>query len=220
MTLGQIRAAVRRRIQEVTPYLYTDGELKTIINTGLEEIHSRVRETQPEAVVHTAVLDTIAGFTLYPKPIGMIQELELSLLTPTASGYLPMDRRTHEWQRSVEQQNRRTGYSSPPAQSLHQYSHFGRFFRIYPATPTSVVSGLLCTYVPTLTMDEDTDVPQLPYFLHQAVVLRAKLIVCEEVGEDAGADEARLEKILARIPTDYSIKGGDNDAFEADYGKS
>jgi hypothetical protein len=105
------------------------------------------------------------------------------------------------------------------ATSNKHWAQKGRWIRVYPTPSAASTGGLRLTFVPTLAMGADTDVPDVPLSMHHGIVLAARLEALGDTDEDVdpGTLDAigkKLAVILDRIPLYYGQDQGEPELFE------
>ena len=204
-TRAQLRAWLRRRLQETTPAQWTDSTLNSYLNEGLYFMQQEIEKIEPEAFVYVDTANTVADQDLYAMPTNMKSDLELEYKAASSSEYATVPKRDRRFTRENT-----TG--------LVYYAHQGRYFLIRPVPSNSVSAGLRLTYVPILTMGSDSDVPILNIDLHMGIVLAAQLTALGDVDESTGKEAVRTElaQMILRIPLHYQKTSAEPDRFSVD----
>jgi len=190
-----MRALLRRRLQDTaaTPEL-SDANLNELLNLALLDIQEAVLAVDPGAFVSVDTFDQAASQERYDKPPGFLYEYELAILDASkAAGWRPLIRQSYQ-----ESRLRVSG-------ATVAYSSLGRFFYLSPIPSASVNEGLRLTWVYSLSMNADSDVPLLVLPLHDAVVDAAMAKALSETSELEAMDRAnaRVARKLERLPTYY-----------------
>lgn len=215
MDRAKMRSILRRRLQEETADQWDDSDLNELLNVGLQRMQSAIMKVDPLAFVAISTADTVIGATLsnqfYAYPPGFFYELSVELKTSSTSDYAEIERKTHKDVLSA---------SSSSAQDPF-YARIGRNFAVAPPLSAAVTAGLRVTFVDTLTMNDDADIPDIPKSLHIGIVLYAHYFTLPESGEgEAQANVLKeLSVVLAEIPLVYTSAAGTADALRPDIDK-
>jgi hypothetical protein len=206
-----MRTLLRRRLQEVEADNWQDTDLNDLLNLGLHEVQKRIVSVDPFAFLWIDTTHLVQGQSLYKKPVGFWYEYELNLLDTTANPprYTRMVRNDYEALRDAG-----TGNAA-------QYAHAGQYFFIAPAPEAAVASGLQILWMPSLEMAVDSDVPDIHFAMHNAVVVATQLITFGETGVAREAIAAEYEglanpEVIARY---YHRSAADLDQIKIDTGK-
>lgn len=209
MTRGQLRTMLRRQLQEVSEDQWTDDTLDSYLNMGLHSLQQAIMAVRPEAYLRIDDTDIVNAssdptLALIPKPQGFHHEIRLQKQDSTSSsGWTDLG--------MISYTKTRGRVSS--GQEL-KYAHWGRYFLLSPPPSTSVVGGLRLEWVPTLTMAEDTDVPDVPISLHKAIVYYAMKDALGETTEAAKIADGQLQVMLAQIPGFFIQSGADAEQID------
>lgn len=189
---------LRRRLQEVTAAQWTDAVLNDYLNLGLAFMQGKIMEIDPLFVVYTD--DTILSATIsdYPRPDGCMFEIFLRISedggTTFSDPLIKADlnelydtAETYDFSYSGEQ----------------HYARKGRFFRLASLPAADRANGLEITYVPTLSMGADTDVPDIHTIIHEGVVYRGEMIALGDTAEESVRAKEDLGAILESLPLYY-----------------
>ncbi len=205
MNRSTMRTLLRRRLNESTADNWQDADLNELLNAGLHLVQKEVLKVDPLAFIHWSKDDIVSGQSYYPKPQGFWHEIEIAQLDADhPQGYKPMKKQDYNVARELA------------AGSTEVYCHVGRYFAIFPAPSTSVVDGLQIQWTPTLSMAVDTDVPDLHFALHMAVVLMAQKYALGETGDDQRRVKEELVELLSDIPGYYLGSATENDRLWID----
>jgi hypothetical protein len=184
MLRSTMRTLLRRRLQESTADQWQNSELDDLLNLGLHEVQKRVVAVDPFFLVYIDEADIVAGQALYKKPVGFWYEFELKYLDSTTGEYVRMTRDDDPDTQKM------AGTSGTP-----KYSHFGQYFRVMPEPVTSLADGLQISWMPTMDMAADSDVPDINIALHSGIVVAAQLVTLGETGVDRSTIAAELESL-------------------------
>lgn len=169
---------------------WTSVSLNRYLNLGLAFVQSRILALDPEAFVFEDAFGLVAGQDLYPVPAGTITVRRV--MAPNRLRLL------HE---AVLAKRNAAGALGTP----DSWARYGRFMRLSPTPDTTAADAARISYVPTLTMAVDADVPPIHEHLHWAIVLRASLIA---LGSTADKDRllsrrVELADVLDDLPLYY-----------------
>lgn len=182
---------LRRRLQERVADQWTDAELNELLNLGLLEIQKSVLQVDPLAIIWIDVDDIVAGQEFYEVPPGMWYEFEVGVKTSASDAdFTILDPCSYHTRRSL-------------SSGAGRYSRLGKYISIRPIPTGSVVDGLQVRYVPSLSMSNDSDVPDLNLGLHLGIVLWAQILALGESLEDSGPTQATLKGLIEQIPLFY-----------------
>lgn len=202
MTLAQLRTMVRRRLQEDVADQWSDSELNDLINVALQRMQTAIMRVHPEAFISIATANVVVGSTLqarfYSLPPGFWYETMLELLG-TDGEYAKLERKSYREARAADEG------------SDAFYARHGQYFVLAPAPAAAVTNGLRVTFVPTLSLSADTDVPAIPVGLHAGIVLWAHLFALPESGEAEAQESVRrdLKALTDEIPLVYLESASD-----------
>jgi hypothetical protein len=212
MTLASLRNLLRRRLHddpgtgEGTAH-WTDADLNEIINLAYQQEQKEIIKIAPEATLKRVTTDILAGENLYPKPADMWFEISFGYIaTDYASGYRPMTK---------------SRFASIDAQTVGvtgevQYGHFGQNFIITPTPTTTLANGLRLSYVPILSVEDDSDVFAIPVPLHYAILIWADIIAKGETHEEVAGLYTALGKVNDDLSSYYFSHGQVPDTLELD----
>jgi hypothetical protein len=209
-----MRSMLRRRLQDEGAVNFTNADLNTYLNLGLQFMQTAVMAVKPEAFIEisTANLITTGDWPeLYPKPVGLLQIKKVEVDYNGDGTYSKLKKARNDQMDEFVLGNVET--------TMSRWSEKGRWIRIYEPPQTAVADGLRLTFVPSLTMGADTDVPDLPLVLHKGVVYEAQLEALGDTDEDMDAQtldvlSKKLAVILDRIPLYYGQDSGEPEVFE------
>lgn len=196
MTLFEMRAILRRQLNEETEQDWTDAMLDVMLNVGLQTVAKRFRKINPNAIVYIDTVPILSGDEYVPLPVGLVNTLHLQILNSTSLAYDTLKPRDYSTGRDLIS-------SSEGDSSLEvRYSLLGRFVVLSPVP--SAAGTLRVIYSPDPTVTEDTDVPPVPLFSHMAIVLYAKLFLLGETNEDTMQKTKDLiEEVLGDLTEHY-----------------
>lgn len=172
----------------------TDAFLNSLLNLALLDVQERVLEVDPGAFVSVNTFDLVAAQERYDKPAGFLYEYELAIAdTAQGTGWRPLRRASY--------QSTRRRVSS----AVVEYASLGRWFYLSPIPSASVDDALMLTWVYSLSMSADDEVPLLVLPLHEAVVDKAVVKALAGTSETDALEraDARAEAVLDRLPRYY-----------------
>lgn len=211
MTRAQMAARLQRRLQDTTDEQWDAAARNELLNDGLREIQKRVILIDPYFLIYVDRADVVNGEARIKKPVGFLYEFKLERKTSATGDYSKMTR-LDDVDASVRASN----------STANIYSHDGQYFKLSPTPSASVASGLQLTWMPTLAMAADTDVPDLHIALHFAVVLAAQVIALGDTGVARESVAAELEsqagpEVISRY---YHRTAADPDYIQIDSGRA
>jgi hypothetical protein len=196
VTRGTMRTLLRRRRKDVAAINWTDSELNELLNEAAGYVQKEVMKVDPTAFLKITRQHIKADVDRYAKPQGIWSLLDVAKKDTSTGRYVslgtPVDFLTIR------------GLQASTGSTATRFALFGEEILIGPTPDSDLDDGLEWVWVSSATMSEDDDVLGLHIALHQAVVLRAEILLAPET---ASPDVTTLEKILAKeledIPTYY-----------------
>jgi hypothetical protein len=220
-----MRQMLRRRIQEDQGYeeQWTDANLNTYLNLGLQFMETEVLKYMPEAYMQIDQCDLYdADNGLAPVPVGCISVKEVWRYDADANGnYKKSEKRSNFWIDTYESD---VGLTTDD-NVTEVWAPFGRWIRYWPQNgTTTVTNGMRIKYVPVLTMGADSDVPDLHLNLHEGAVYRAQQIALADTDETTSPEvmdslNKNLAIVVGRIPAYIQPEEGDVGEFTVDIDK-
>jgi len=192
VTKGDARYVLRRRLQEDTPNHFANSDLDRLMVLGMQEIQKRVLIVQPESFKAEDRADLVAGQDFYEWPAGVFAVKKLATGNPT-DGYSRLSPIS-----LLEAEGGAPGFV-PWDQ---------KYFQLSPKPDASVVNGLQCIGVPTLTVYDDSEVLPLPISLHMAIVLAAEVFALGDLGEASTRAKEELGPMIESIPGFFLLSEG------------
>lgn len=188
--------------------------LNTLLNRGLLAIQMKVVRANPGAILAVDTFALVALKNIYPLPTGAIAIRKVTRtadgkrLAIRADGY--MDVTYGATVGTAISTSVGVTFGTKPL----DWSPFGRYMRFGPCPDTAVANGIAVTYIPSLTMAADTDVPEIVEGLHDAIVnkawqlgLRPNADIEQKAAAGAAlADSLQDFDILAGAPIDGAIQ--------------
>ena len=205
---------------------FSISELNTLLNRAILWVEMKVIRINPDAVLAVDTFGLVANKNLYPVPVGsiairkIVRTIDGKRLGRRADGYMDV---TYGAGVGENLSNVTTG-TSPD-----EWCPFGRFMRFGPTPNNTLANAIAVTYIPSLTIADDTTVPQLAEGLFDAVVNRAWCLGLRpnaDIAMKAAAAKALEESLedfdnLAGVPTDGAIQFmPDFDPIDGLYGSS
>lgn len=216
MNRGAMRDMLERQLQDDSNQVFSVANLDTYLNFGLQFMQTAILQVDPEAFQEISTAPTTASGTfddLYAKPQGLLSIVKVELDLDDDGTF------TQAFKRRNDQIDAYAAGTT--ATNDEHWALKGRWLRIYP-TPTVVVSaGIRLTFVPTLTMGADADVPDLHLHLHKGIVYSARLDALGDTDEDMDPQvldtiTKKIAVIIDRIPLYYTQAHGEPDVMEVD----
>jgi hypothetical protein len=207
MTRGELRTALRRRLQEEVADRWQDTDLNKNLNMAEAEIQKEVMKVDPKAFVYTDRADVVNAQELYEWPAGCWYDVELRL-KDSGGEYHPIDRISlhDKW--------------DPTSRVTSCYYRLdAKHFGLVPVPTTNLAAGIELLWVPTLSMALDTDVPPLHIGLHYAIVLMAELISMGDTGDANDETVKELARIINSIPQYYLLSASTPPRLSVDIDK-
>ncbi len=200
MTRGDMRSMLERQLQDTGNAVWSTANLNTYLNLGLNFMQTAILQVDPEAyfeVSRTNMISTGSYPDLYPFPQGMQRVTKVELQYSTDDTYSQAFKRRNDQIDQFVLGNTET--------TQNHWAKKGRWLRIYPTPVAASTNGIRLTFVPTLTMGADADVPDLLLTLHKGIVYAARIDALGDTDEDTDAAtldavSKKLAVILDRIP--------------------
>src|SRR3990167_3383536 len=208
-----MREMLQRQLQDTGAATFSTANLNDYLNMGLQFMESAILAGDPEAFLEISTTNLVTSGDypeLYPKPIGLITVMKVEV-DEDGSGYA-IASKYDNWQLDDFLRDG-TSVTTPC------WADKGRWIRIYPVPTVAVADGIRLTFVPTLTMGADTDVPDLPLALHRGIVYAARIDALGDTDEDMDAATLdtltkKLAIILDRIPMYYGQSHSEPDVIQ------
>lgn len=207
MTRATMRTLLRRALNEILPDQFDDATLNIYLNEAVHQLQISVMKFDPDAFIWEATAALAKDQELYDLPTDLWQIRVISILDPTSAKYIPIEKGLLTTARAGN--NFSTGAfpaisakGSGPYTSTHWF-RMGQFLGFSPVPVANLAAGFKVTYVPTLGMALDTDVPPIHVGIHYGIVLWAVLIATGETAEATQAVRERLATVLSEIPNVY-----------------
>jgi hypothetical protein len=206
MTRLQLRDKLRRRVNEEVGDAdagWTDAELNTELNEAYAFIQKEIYKIDHEAHLFWDLMAVTATVSWYPLPptFGVSEFGMKSAASDTA--FTRLDRKPYERIKN------RTG-------TTHYYCQRGQWLGIFPAPSTTVADGLELVHTPIMSMSADTDIPRIKLPLHEAILLKAKISVLGDTGEDPAQARQNLADIINDLPSWYELNSDDQDKLSVE----
>jgi len=216
MTRSDMRDMLSRQLQDLDNAAWSVANKNTYLNLGLQFMQSAVLAVDPEAYIEISTTNLIATGDwpdLYPKPQGLIRIFKVEL-DYNGDGTYTVAKKL----RNDEIVSLRAGNTT---QAADGWAQFGRWIKIWPSPTVAATNGLRLTFVPSLTMGADADVPDLPTYLHKGIVYAARLDALGDTDEDVDpavldAVSKKLAVILDRIPLYFGQDQSEPEQIEID----
>lgn len=193
MNRGTLRTLLLKRLQDTVADQFDSSDANDLLNVGLGLLQAEIMKTRPDAFLEISTADIVAGQERYENPDGWIMDQEIEIAdSSTSSGWRKLN------PMPIQQR------PSTSAGSISYFSHKGRWLVLTDTPTVAVTAGLRRTWVPTLTMSADADIPSVKTALHTSIVDYAVIEALGETDEGSGAAERRLERKLALIPDLYA----------------
>lgn len=218
MNQGSMRSMLRRRLQEATAKQWTDANLNIYLNFGLQFIQTAIMAVKPEEFIYISTADHVADDNLIPKPYGLLLIKKIECMYPDDDTYTKVTKDRNDIIDALVEEDL-DAYST-----YYRYAELGRWIKIWPTPSANNTAGLRMTWVPSLTMAVDADVPDVHINLHEGIVYRAQEIALGDTDEITDpnvlmAVQKILSVVVLRIPSYYVPSGGEPDEIEVDVDK-
>lgn len=207
MTLGQMTALLRRRLQEKVADDWLDTDLYELLNLGLRRTQLAIKRVHPDAALNRAFTSLAANVDLYDVPPGFVSEYLVELLN--AEGQYKKIRRIN----FNETVDRPTGEET-------RYTRTAKWIKISPTPTAAAANGLRIWFVPTLTMSDPSDIPDIPLVLHEGPIIWANKIALGETGEASKDLREDWIEFIALILDTYNVTDGDPQHISLDLDKT
>lgn len=206
-----MRGVLRRRLQDpledpdgnvIDNPEWDDPELNELLNLALLEMETSILEINPLAFLSVDTFDIVAGQERYDHPPGFLYETDLSVADSSgrfSTPWRPLSRTT------LSQSRLRVSGAAD------KYATVGRWFYLTPIPTVSANEALQLTWVYSLSMIADEEVPLIALPLHNAIVDMALIMALAETAEvDAAVlAQKRVDKAVARLPMWYRRTRGE-----------
>jgi hypothetical protein len=219
MNRGALRTELRARLQEETEDQWSDADLNAKLNlSGLQKLQLYILSVDPEAFVSTYRTNVVNASSdpellrIYPWPDGTLYELEVAYKGASDTRYRVLERVDY---RSAK----RNESLYQGGTTLKWARHGSKHFVLTPPPTEAITNGLQVKVVEALTMADDSDVPDVPLVLHDAIVLFAQIACLAETGEPSNAVKEDLAALLKQIPNYYQRSGSGPAVFQPQVSK-
>ena len=194
MNRGTMRVLLSKRLQDTVDDQFDDSALNDLLNIGLGLLQADIMAVRPDAFMEISTFNIGANNERYENPDGWMMDVLIEVSdSSSASGWRQLS--------PLPIQQRGSAATDP---NTVYFSHMGRWLILTPTPSAAVVNGLRRTWVPTLTMSSDSDIPQVKTLLHSCIIDYAVLEALGESDEAGENTRKRLEKKLERIPDLYA----------------
>ena len=191
MNRSTMRTLLAKRLQDNAEDQFSTSDLNSLLNLGLGLLQADVMAVRPDAFVEISTFSIVASQDRYVNPEGWLLDIMIEVVdTAEASGYRKLS--------PVPFQQKFTD-----GDSITHYSHMGRFLVLSPTPDVAVSDGIRRTWVPTLTMDDDADIPEIKAVLHSCIVDYAVIEAIGETDEAGDSTYKRLQRKLERVSDIY-----------------
>jgi len=209
-----MRNLLRRLLNDAAATEFDDDdELDELLLFGLHDMQEYILAIDKEAFSQWDNADIEINTRYYPRPVSSRYEFELSYSSdPSANAYRPLGRvsfgdlRRREsgvYSESMDR-NRDIPISDAATSSeLGEYAIIGNYYYLSWIPPATIVDALEIVHCPTLSMADDTTVPELPIWMHRGIVYSAFLQVLLETPSDVTKVERELARIVGKIGRHY-----------------
>lgn len=217
MTRAVMRTMLRRQINEVTAQAWTDAELDSYLDIGVQAIAKEIYKIDPMAFRSTELINLVASTTDYAFATAVQDQLGVMLVErmgPNSTSYTQQTRQDLDVVRRYLLEGILVGAPNTlnKVDGVYAISGLGTVV-IAPAPTQAVTSGLRITLRPMFTLANDAAEPLFPEPFHAAVVLAAKLFALGETWAETERVEKRLNEQLADLPFYFSRDDGEPPAF-------
>lgn len=196
MNLGAVRDIVRRRVHDEDSSnvdRWTNARLNTLINLSLGDAQRAITALDPDefAVIWTAPIT--ADKRRIPLPAGFHHELAFETKASASGDYSSLgDPYTYKELLKLTSTDEQ------------RYGRVGRYFMLGPVPGTTISAGIRVTFVKTLTVTVDTDVPAIHVDLHEILVDRTVHKALKETEEDSKVAQSYWKEVIKDIlPNSY-----------------
>lgn len=214
MNRGSMTNLLRRLLQDVAAVEFDDdAELHELLLFGLHDMQEYILAIDKEAFAQWDNADVKIDERYYPRPVSSRFEFELSYSSvPGTNAYRPLSRVSY-----LDVRRRESGtpsgsidrgrdvaiadVSSPS--DLGQYAIIGNYYYISWIPGATIVDGFETVHCQTLSMADNTTVPELPIWMHRGIVYSAFLQALLETPSDVTKVERELARIVGKIGRHY-----------------
>lgn len=213
MNRESMRNLLRRLLHDVAETEWEDNdELNDLLLFGLHDMQEYIMAIDKEAFAQWDNADIKATVRYYPRPVSSRFEFELSYSSdPSVNAYRPLNRVSFGSLRHSESgvysesmdRDRDIAITAATSGTLGQYAIIGNYFYLSWIPPATIVDALEIVHCPTLSMADDTTVPELPIWMHRGIVYSAFLQALLETPADVTKVERELARIVGKIGRHY-----------------
>jgi hypothetical protein len=225
-----MRSLLRRFLNDVAKVEFDDdNELDELLLFGLHDMQEYIMAIDKEAFAQWDNADVKVNVRHYPRPLGSRFEFELAYSSdPTTNVYRPLSRveygdmRRREsgvYSESMDRDRDIALTDVVTSDNLGQYSIIGKYYYLGWNPEATIVNGLEIVHHPLLTMATDTDVPELPIWMHRGIVYSAFLQAVLETPADVTKIERELARIVGKINRHYEKSANNALTIRADLRK-
>lgn len=197
---AELRTHLRRRLQELTPAQWSDATLNDYLNLGYQMMQEEIETLYPEAFLYIDTTDVVAAQRAYAPPLNMKSPRRFRLKMGAGEEYTDLSESDLDllYPNDYEKQTNRSSHT--PLWALE-----GQYFVIDPTPSASIADGIELTYVPTLMMGDDSDVPEMPANVHIGIIVGAQYHALSDTANavDKEATTQEMNRIIARLPRHF-----------------
>lgn len=191
-----MRNLLRRRLVDEAVLTFTDDVLNDALNQAATFVQADIEQVAPGAFLTITTQSIVANDAIYQKPEGIWALVELAMKESTTGRYRSLGTPvTLDQLRLIE---------GAQGSGVTRFGFFGESIMLSPTPSASVTAGLRWIFDRSAQMAEDDDVCPIHLGLHQAVVLRAQMLLMpESVGEASKELRTLLAEEMGRVPVYY-----------------
>lgn len=192
-----MRNLLRRRLVDDAVLTFDDDVLNDALNQAATFVQADIEQVAPGSFLTITTQSIVADDAIYQKPEGIWSLVELAIKDASTGRYRSLGTPvTLDQLRSLENADGSSGVT--------RFGFFGESIMLSPTPSASVTAGLRWIFDRSAQMAEDDDVCPIHLGLHQAVVLRAQMLLMpESVGEASKELRTLLAEEMGRVPVYY-----------------
>ncbi len=214
MNRGSMRTLLRRLLNDAAAVEFNDNaELDDLLLFGLHDMQEYIMAIDKEAFAQWDNADIESTVRYYPRPVSSRFEFELSYSSdPSVNAYRPLNRvsfgdlRRRESGISSESMDRSRDIAISDvatSDARGEYAIIGNYYYLSWIPSATIVDALEIVHCPTLSMADDTTVPELPIWMPRGRVYSAFLPALLETPSDGTQVERELARIVGKIGRHY-----------------
>lgn len=196
-----MRDLLRRRKKDEAQVNWTDSQLNNLLNEAAAFVQKEIMKVNPTAFLKITRQHIKANVDRYTKPEGIWSLVDVAKLNSSTGRYESLGTPTDIYEIR--------GIQSSTGSTPSKFADFGEEILLGPKPTADQTDGLEWIWVMTASMSQDDDVLGLHIGLHNAVVLRAEILLAPETAApDTAEARKQLAEELVDIPEYYRRTAG------------